>query len=360
MIVQVIISLPPRVDGIRAYAVRLAEGLYALGIDSEFLASRCDGPPTVRLNGFPARGLADREAGLLARELARSGGETVLLHYSGYGYASRGAPFWLLRGLARWKAADPRRRLVVMFHELWATGPPWRSSFWMGPLQRSIVVGICRLAEAFVTNTGRHAAGLIRLAQGREPAAVLPVLSNVGEPDEMPPCEAREPVALVFGQRGRRERVYARIGEFVAALGATGIKCVYDVGPPIDEHCLRGCPIPVRRLGYLGPASVSEVMLRSRVGMLDYPLDFAAKSGNLAAYAAHGVVPLVRSAVAGVHDGLRHGLNIVRVGEPLEDLRDQCVVSRVATGARSWYAEHALEHTAATFARAITGDCDGR
>jgi hypothetical protein len=359
-VAHLIVSLPPGVDGIRDYAVRLAEGLHALGIQSEFLAARGDGPRTVRLNGFPARGLADRDADLLARELAGSGVQVVLLHYSGYGYAPRGAPSWLLRGLTRWKAADPRRRVVVMFHELWATGPPWRSSFWMWPLQRSIVAGVCRLADAFITNTERHAAGLIRLAPTREPFAVLPVLSNLGEPQGVPPCKAREPVAVVFGQRGRRERVYARIGKFLAPLRAMGIEQVYDIGPPIDERCFRGCPIPVTRLGYLGSRPVSDVLLRSRVGMLDYRLDFVAKSGNLAAYAAHGVVPLIRSAVAGNYDGIRHGLNVVRIGEPIENLRDPCVASRVARAARSWYEQHALEHTAATFARAITGDCDGR
>ena len=36
--------------------------------------------------------------------------ETVLLHYSGYGYAPRGAPFWLVEGLEHWKKFRARHR----------------------------------------------------------------------------------------------------------------------------------------------------------------------------------------------------------------------------------------------------------
>jgi hypothetical protein len=354
-VAHLIVSLPPGIDGIRDYAVRLAEGLRTLGIESEFLAARGDGPRTARLNGFPARGLARRDAGLLARELAGSGAREVLLHQSGYGYAPRGAPFWLLGGLARWKAADPRRRLVVMFHELWTTGAPWRSSFWMGPLQRSVVNGILRLADSFLTNTERHAAWLERLAPDRRPVAVLPVLSNIGEPREPPPFEDREPAAVVFGQPGMRARAYAALGKFLAPLRDVGIERIFDVGPPLDECARAACPMPVTRVGYLEDAGASEVMLRCRFGLLEYPLDFLAKSGILAAYAAHGVVPLVRSPVTGTHDGLRHGTTLVCLGAPIEG-RLADAGPRIARAVHSWYAQHALEPTAAAFARALHAD----
>lgn len=351
-VAHLIVSLPPGVDGIRDYAVRLAEGLRTLGIESEFLAARGDGPCTARLNGFPARGLARRDAGLLARELAHSRAREVLLHQSGYGYAPRGAPFWLLRGLARWKAADPRRRLVVMFHELWTTGPPWRSSFWMWPLQRWVVDRVLRLADAYLTNTERHAAWLKRLAPGRQPVAVLPVLSNIGEPREPPPFEDREPAAVVFGQPGMRARVYAAISDFLTPLRAAGVERIADIGPPLDEHAVAACPLPVSRFGYLDQAAASEVMLRCRFGLLEYPLDFLAKSGIFAAYAAHGVVPLVRSAVAGAHDGLRHGVNLVRIHEPLGGPLDDAP-PHIARAVHLWYRQHALEHTATAFAAAL-------
>jgi hypothetical protein len=352
-ITQVVVSLPPRIDGIRDYALRLAEGLRAIGMASSFLAAHSDSPDCVRLNGLAARELARRDGGSLARALSNCGAEVVLLHYSGYGYARRGAPFWLLQGLTRWKRDDPRRHLVVMFHEVWATGPPWRSSFWMQPLQALVAAGVTRLADAFLTNTERHAARLARLVRGRQPLAVLPVLSNIGEPQSMPAYQDRPPAALVFGQRGQRERVYAGIGDFLDALAPARIDHIYDLGPPLDGGLIAACPLPVVQLGYLDAAAASDVMLRCRVGLLDYPLDFAAKSGNLAAYAAHGVVPLIRSAVGGEHDGLRQGVNIACVGEPSVSLEDPTAASRIARAAHFWYEQHAIDPTARIFARAL-------
>jgi hypothetical protein len=352
-IAQIVVSLPPQVDGIRDYALRLAEGLRAIGLASDFLAAHRDAADCLRLDGFLVRPFARRDADSLARALSEAGADAVVLHYSGYGYARRGAPFWLLQGLTRWKRGDPRRHLVVMFHEVWATGPPWRSSFWMQPLQGLVAAGVARLADAFLTNTQRHATRLARLARGRRPLAVLPVLSNIGEPSSLPAYQHRPPAALVFGQRGQRERVYAAIGDFLEALAPARIDHIYDLGPPVDGGSVAACPLPVVQLGYLEPAAASEVMLGCRIGLLDYPLDFAAKSGNLAAYAAHGVVPLIRSAVRGEHDGLRHGMNIVCVGEPGVSLEDTGVASHIARAANIWYAQHAIDPTARIFASAL-------
>jgi hypothetical protein len=184
---------------------------------------------------------------------------------------------------------------------------------------------------------------------------VLPVLSNIGEPRAPPPFEDREPAAVVFGQPGMRARVYGRIGDFLAPLGQAGVERIYDVGPPLEERVYAACPMPVNRFGYLGGAAASEVMQRSRFGMLEYPLDFLAKSGIFAAYAAHGVVPLVRSPVSGIHDGLRHGTNLVHIGAPIEG-RLADAAPRLARAVHLWYAPHALEPTAAAFARAFHGE----
>ena len=73
-------------------------------------------------------------------------GETqrVLLHYANYGYAPRGCPFWLIEGLGRWKKRNPRSQLAVMFHELYASASPWRSAFWLSPIQRRLASRLAR------------------------------------------------------------------------------------------------------------------------------------------------------------------------------------------------------------------------
>jgi hypothetical protein len=351
-ITQLVTSVPPRVCGVGDYALRLAYALRTLGIDSAFLAAQeGDGVLGRDIDGFAARSLPKRSAGALEEALLSSATETVLLHYSGYGYAKRGAPVWLVQGLRRWKAGASRRRLVVMFHEVWAFGPPWTSSFWLFPLQRALAAAILSLADAFLTSTDLYAARLRRLASDRSPAGVLPVLSNIGEPTEPQRLADREPLAVVFGQHPARKRVYAHFGDFVPALQSAGIQGVLDVGPPIDDQWIARSPLPVTRCGYLDIASASATMLRARVGLLEYPFSSAAKSGILAAYTAHGLVPLIRSARGSAPDGLRHGVNLVRTGEPLPKLR--AVAQPLATAAHLWYRKHSVERTAACFARTL-------
>jgi hypothetical protein len=351
-IVQLIPSLPPHVCGVGDYAFRLGDALRTLGIDTVFLAAKGGHrPDECHILAFAAQSLPARSHKALKEALSSSAAETLLLHYSSYGYARRGAPIWLALGLRRWKAGGSHRRLVVMFHEVWAFGPPWTSSFWMSPLQRALVASIVRLADTFITNTGWYAARLQRLAPNRAPFAVLPVFSNIGEPTALPPLEAREPVAVVFGRRAARERVYARFENFLPALRSAGIEGILDIGPPVDDRAIAQCSLPVTRCGYLDPPLASATMLRAHFGLLDYPLHCAGKSGIFAAYTAHGLVPLIRSAVVGASDGLRHGVNFVCTSEPLPGLRD--AAQPLATAAHIWYREHALERARVYFAQAL-------
>src|SRR5207237_6764629 len=64
-------------------------------------------------------------------ELAR-GYEHVVLHYANYGYQARGVPF-LLATFVKQLRQQLRGRWVTTFHELYASGPPWESAFWLRP-----------------------------------------------------------------------------------------------------------------------------------------------------------------------------------------------------------------------------------
>ena len=152
------------------------------------------------------RGLRDLEA------------ETVLLHYSGYGYAPRGAPFWLVESLERWKKFRAHHRLIVMFHETWASGLPWQSSFWLSPLQRRCVARIARLADAVVTNTSYYRSRLELLLRPGTPIQVQPIFSNIGEPDAVPAFAERESVCVLFGRGTTRRRTNERFRRYFDEL----------------------------------------------------------------------------------------------------------------------------------------------
>ncbi|HSG40281.1 MAG TPA: glycosyltransferase family 1 protein, partial [Thermoanaerobaculia bacterium] len=128
-IVQVVPRLPPPAEGVGSYALELARALAERhGTETLFHAASAH-PPSHR-------------AGALEEALEEARPSAVLLHYVNYGYQQRGCPVWLLHTLRRWRRGGTGRRLVTVFHEVYATGPPWRSSFWTMPLQRGIAAAM--------------------------------------------------------------------------------------------------------------------------------------------------------------------------------------------------------------------------
>ncbi len=307
-IVQVVPHTPPPFEGVGTYAAALAEALAKLGIETRFLV------PERTVQGL-LRGIGDAER--------------VLLHYAGYGYQRRGCPAWLAAGLERWKG-----RLVTVFHEVWASGPPWRSSFWLLPLQRRIAASLARRSTALATTLPVYA-GLLRPWASN--VAVMPVFSTVGEPASVPGLGERARRIVVFGGAGVRGRTW---GPFLPDLARTirelSAEEIVDVGPPMDiPRTVEG--VPVRGLGVLPPSEVSGLLLESAAGFLAYPPDFLPKSTIFAAYCAHGVLP-----VCAWHDGRHYWKG---EGDP----------QAIASAARGWYADHALARQAERFRDLLEG-----
>lgn len=346
-VLHLVASVPRGPDAIRDYAIALATGLRRHGITSSFLAVTGEGADEAGAFGRASLAVRRRSADALLRGLEEVGRRVVLLHHSGYGFARRGAPFWLARGLAQWKARGGDRRLLIMFHELWASGPVWRSSFWTSPLQRMVVARLLGLADLWMTSAEVHSARLRELAPSQRAAACLPVFSNVGE--AAPSTFDDRPLsAAVFGQEGRRRLVYANLTAFEPVLGAHGIDRLVDIGPGDAVDPRPG--LPVTRLGYLPPEGVAAALGQCRLGLLSYPLNYVAKSGIFAAYAAHGLAPVLQSRTQGCCDGLRPGVNLITTSCGASSRQPASVI---AAAAAAWYRNHDLLRTSATFAGAL-------
>jgi hypothetical protein len=284
-IVQIVPRLPPPSEGVGSFALGLACALRERsGIASHLLAT---GP------GSPG---AEPEARAFADRLEReAGADPVLLHYVGYGYQPRGCPRWLVDGLAAWKAHG-RRRLVTLFHEVFASGPPWRSSFWLSPAQQRLASRLAALSDGRVTSLALYRRLLRRRLPDLE-VAVLPVFSTVGEPAAVLPLAARARRLVVFGGPGGRARAFNRHAEKLAeACQALNLEEVWDVGPPGPAESTAGpaevAGRTVRRLGELPTAEVDALLAESLAGFVAYPPRFLAKSTVFAAYCAHGMLPL--------------------------------------------------------------------
>jgi hypothetical protein len=151
-IVHVVPALPPLINGLGDYAALLAEDLAKLGVDSRFVVAGMPPADNVQfeVGDFQVQVVREQQTEALVDALEVAGADTVLLHFVGYGYAKRGLCFWLAEGLQQWKSRSPRRRLVTMFHELYAFGLPWRSSFWTSLPQR-------RIARALASSSATRA-----------------------------------------------------------------------------------------------------------------------------------------------------------------------------------------------------------
>ncbi|MBS0342719.1 MAG: hypothetical protein JSS56_19565 [Proteobacteria bacterium] len=247
---------------------------------------------------IPARILApDRDT-----PLADYGSGDLVLNFSGYGYHPRGIPRWLVERLTQVRASG--RQVGIYFHELFATEPPWRSAFWLGPTQRRIAADLGNLASYWLTSCN-GAAQWLRDNCAPAPHRVLPVYSNVGELAALPATERADKI-VVFGGPAIRSQMYRRLGPAFWRWVMEGGLAVHDIGPPIctaDYDRLRDTQ-RIHAHGSLPAEQVSQRLAQARFGLLCYPPRVAAKSGVFAAYSAHGVCPILLADDYQVHDGL--------------------------------------------------------
>lgn len=281
---------------------------------------------------------------------------TVVLHFSGYGYAQRGLCFWLLNeleGMRRRRQAS--LHLVVVFHELFATGPPWRSAFWVSDAQAWIARRLARLADVMWTNTASHARWLGGAASPGTPLHSRPVFSNVGEPPRTPLLAERAPRAVVFGSAPTRQRAFTALQGHEPLLKAMGIEELVEAGS--GEACHRPGLIPCRHAGRLTPEALGQLLLSSRFGLVDYEAHGLAKSGVFAAYAAHGCIAINTSRITANGDGLQPGLDYHVLPDPgAPATHSPPVRQEMADRLYRWYQRHRLEHQARELL-ALTGAC---
>src|SRR5262245_2104563 len=118
----------------------------------------------------------------LADELAASGAEVALLHYSVFAFSYRGVPLFAHPVLAA--VARARIPLVTILHEF---AYPWgrdglRGATW-AVTQRAELVEVMRASDALLTTTDFQADWLrSRPWLARRPIAVAPVFSNLPAP----------------------------------------------------------------------------------------------------------------------------------------------------------------------------------
>ena len=356
-IIAIVPRLPPAIDGVGDHSLQLAKQMRQdFGIDTNFLVADPNWCGQSVVEGFAVQQIQEQSSQALLQLLPtkESSVQVVLLHYVGYGYAKRGCPRWLVKGLEHWRQTATSQRLVTMFHELHAFGPFWTSQFWTSPLQRNLVRRLACCSDRCLTNRQGYAEIIARFSQGKHSQIpVVPVFSNVGEPENPPPLSQRPRRLVVFGSRGPRSRVYQQSR---SALQRTcrelEIEEILDIGPALDFAIESINGTPVKSLGVRSPQQISDLLSSSVAGFFNYHTEYLTKSSIFAAYCAHRLLPVGVWYKGKDLDGLQAGKHYW-LGDDYEETINLRTAQIIADRAYAWYQKHQLSVQARTFAACL-------
>ncbi len=339
-ITVIVPRLPPAIDGLGDYGLLLSRELKDKhSIQSRFIV--CDpswnGP--FKSEEFDINVTAKRKKQVLLKHL--EGTDVLLLHYVGYGYAKRGCPLWLMEAILEWKK-NKNKKLITMVHECYSFGPPWTSQFWTSPLQRYILKKLTSVSTHLLTSKKSYA-DIIKKYSGNNTVYAIPVFSNVGEIQNFRELDSKENIAVVFGSKSWRKKVYAESEDLKKLVNQLKIKKIIDIGSTVDVSSLKDI-VNVEQMGNLSSEEISMILNQSRYGILNYPEAYLAKSGIFASYCAHGLLPISLYSDDESNDGVISGKHFLRVKDVL--VSNTLQVNEIAKKAHGWYMEHSIEKQA--------------
>jgi hypothetical protein len=213
------------------------------------------------------------------------------VHYGPYGYSKTGHPRPLIETL---EELAQHMDVLTFFHELYASGPPWKRAFWTNREQKQSVQRLERISRASFTSNAKYVGLLGKTQPADRPLIRIPIFSNMGEPQTLLPLTARRRQLVVFGQKATRLRLYQAGTTLEECCRWLRIETIVDVGSGNDERIPASIAgVPVHRAGWLDEQSVSALLSESIAGVVGYWPDVWEKSGILAAYEAHALLPIL-------------------------------------------------------------------
>lgn len=297
-ILQIVPHAPGTYEAVGHYALTLAERL-ATTFERETVFAAFPSASS-QVNGFQ---ILSPLATLSEHEILERDCEHLILHYVNYGYHDRGIPFWLVATVRRLRHLC-RGRFLTIFHEVYASGPPWKSEFWLQPFQIHIARQLARLADTCIVSDPVSRARVLRL-HPRGAVSTQPVFSNFGEPEfSGNQLRGRDPHRWVIC--GGTHLIERSLRSFRERLAVIPARCqpheLFVVGGS-DNAAVRQTleNLPEVKSFYFPQTSVaraSEVLSSCAWGFIDYfhrrdvETAMILKSGSFAACCAHGVIPV--------------------------------------------------------------------
>lgn len=297
-ILQIASGFKPSTDGVGDFARLLGEALAKNhGIRTHFLVYRKPqqliDPAEIAPNTISyADGASPQQfRSELQAVLERDKFSSALLHYGSYAYSSDGKPYAfceVMEELAR------RLALHIFFHEVYAEGPPWKRAFWTRGEQMRSVGLLQKIRKTGFTSNRRFVTQIEQFPSNGSEILRIPIFSNVGEPSEISALSARKRQMVIFGQLPTRSRLYQKKEVLEMVCRSIGADKIVDAGsgsgPEIPDFV---AGTPVERMGWMSESQLSQLLSESLAGVIGYWPDVWAKSGVIASYAAHGVLPVM-------------------------------------------------------------------
>jgi hypothetical protein len=359
-IISIVPRLPPAIDGIGDYSLKVAQQLRKdFGIHTHFIVSNPLWVGDNNIDGFPVTKVSHREPKALLDLLNEAkGANAVLLQYASHGHAKKGCPFWLVDALEKQKSKKMLPHLAIMFHEIYSMGPgvvPWNTDFWLLPWQKEITRRLANISDQNLTSSEKYAK-LLSVQTGIPLSSIetLPIPSTIGEPHRILPLNARHKRIVIFGQAGNKRNVYQQLDRLSAFFKYLGIEEILDIGPRVENTIERLIDIPVKTIGEISPSEISEILQNSMVGVLAYDSLRLAKSSIFAAYCSHGIFPINMTSCGISIDGLQE-VKHYYTADLLKNLQySRCNLQEVADNAQDWYSKHNYSATAKVFHKALS------
>lgn len=353
-VLQIVPHLPGSFDGVGDYALNLARALSAdHGIVTTFLVAAKTSATSK--DGFAVL------SGLDASDSARH--ENVILHYANYGYQPRGVPF-ALRNFVKKLRRQIRGRWVTMFHELYASGPPWQSAFWLRPFQVRIAHSVIEASNCCVVSNPPIEQA-IRVYDPDKEIHTVPVMSNFGEP-RLIDFASSSKRWVICGGTALIARSLRRLEELLPAIPTEFAPAHLDVvGGRPDESVVAATDrlkqrFAVHHYPEVNVDLASEVLRQASFGWLDYFGEgevwpgMILKSGAFAALCAHGVIPVLshrEEAIAVGSDSLPGPFCLTPNASQFPKANE---LPALRLRYHNWYQAHASSrHTARIYAEAL-------
>ncbi len=341
-VLQIVPRVPGGLDGVGDYALTIATKLRdKFGFSTVFASPDASSLTTAReFKVHPLDRLPDHPDAF----------NHVLLHYVNYGYQKRGVPFGLLSILRRMRRQHSGSLLTV-FHELYASGPPWGSAFWLQPLQIHLTKSIARLSDECIVSSESFLAQLHRLVP-RARIHLHPTPSGLEEPslskEQINNRDSHRWAVIggtVLTERSLRSfaRAIQRIPESIAP------QTVFVLGGnenPTARSLVSGLGIRSDYRPRIPAAEASEILKTCSFAWIDYfhredvETSVVLKSSAFAAACAHAIVPVFP------HRGTPISIDGDRLPGPFFVESNGCEVPaagdrpRIAANIYDWYQRH--------------------